>query len=352
MWQPGIICLHVVSDGLIALAYYSIPLTLVYFVTRRKDLVFDWIFLCFAAFIVACGTTHAMEIVNIWHPTYWLSGLIKAITATLSIVTAILLVRLVPKALALPSPDQLRAANEELHSQTAKLEAANHELEAFTYSVSHDLRAPLRHIDGYLDLLRQETKADPETRQRYMNVVTDSAHRMSLLIDNLLDFSRMGRAALRLLEMDAGETVAEARRELARETDGRNIAWNIGVLPRIRVDPVLFKQVWINLLHNAIKYTSQRERAEITVACRETAKEFEFSIRDNGAGFDMQYADKLFGIFQRLHGTEEFEGTGIGLANVRRIVTRHGGRIWAEGRVDAGATFFFTIPKSSAATSS
>jgi len=366
MWDPYVIWLHVLSDGLIALAYFSIPITLLYFVSRRKDLVFDWMFLCFAAFIVSCGTTHIMEIVNIWYPNYWLSGLIKVITAVLSVTTAILLIRLIPAALRLPSPAQLRQANAELQKevgertaavsrgeslnralllQTAQLESANQELETFSYSVSHDLRAPLRHIDGYVELLEDESAEEP--RQRYMKMISDSARQMTLLIDNLLSFSRMGRAALRPAWVDTAQMVAEAREELSPETKNRKINWTIDPLPEVHVDPALFKQVWLNLLGNAIKYTSHRNEAEISITSHANAKDIEFSVHDNGAGFDMHYVDKLFGVFQRLHSKEAFEGTGIGLANVRRIVSRHGGRTWAEGQVDQGATFFFTIPKSS-----
>jgi signal transduction histidine kinase len=366
MWNPAVIYLHVISDAIIALAYYSIPVTLVYFVRKRKDLAFDWMFLCFAAFIVACGTTHLMEILNIWHPTYWLSGVIKAITAALSIVTAILLVRMVPPALALPSPEQLRKSNEalqreirdrevasakvvalnqELQFQASKLEAANTELEAFAYSVSHDLRAPLRHIDGYMNLLREENPQPGKSGERYMTVIADAAKHMGMLIDNLLAFSRMGRSDMTRSWVDCATLVEETRQALLPDTQNRNIEWQIGPLPRVYVDGVLFKQVWMNLLENAIKYTRQRDKAEIAVGCREEKNEWEFFIRDNGAGFDMQYADKLFGIFQRLHFKEEFEGTGIGLANVRRIIARHGGRTWAQGAVNQGATFYFTLPK-------
>jgi signal transduction histidine kinase len=365
-WNPSVIWLHVLSDACIALAYYSIPLTLVYFVRHRRDLVFDWIFLCFAVFIVACGTTHVMEIVNIWHPVYWLSGIVKAITALTSIVTAVLLVRLVPSALALPSPQQLRLSNEalqreieerklatlkienlnrELLNRTAELEATNQELEAFGYTVSHDLRAPLRHIDGYVDLLREDARNLGEAGERYMKVISDSARQMGTLIDNLLAFSRLGRSAMRLAWTDTDVVVAAVREELATDMKGRTIDWKIEALPRVYVDKTLFKQVWANLLGNAVKYTKYREKAEISIGCRTTETEVEFFVKDNGAGFDMRYVDKLFGIFQRLHFKEEFEGNGIGLANVRRIVSRHGGRTWAEGELDAGATFHFTIPQ-------
>lgn len=364
-WDPWVITLHVVSDAIIALAYYSIPITLLYFVRKRKDLVFDWMFVCFAVFIVACGTTHLMEILNIWHPSYWLSGIIKAITALVSIITAILLIRLTPKALALPSPEQLRRSNEalqreieerkkslekieslnhELREQTAKIEAANKELEAFTYSVSHDLRAPLRHIDGYMEILGDKNNYNDNERRRFMTKISDAAKRMGLLIDSLLAFSRMGRSSITLEPVDTAELVAQVREEMAPDLNGRLIEWKIGPLPKVDVDRALLKQVWFNLLGNAVKYTRNREKTVISIECHETPKEFEFEVKDNGAGFDMRYADKLFGIFQRLHFNEEFEGTGIGLANVKRIITRHGGRTWAQGELNVGATFCFTLP--------
>ena len=364
-WNPAVIWLHVLSDGFIALAYYSIPITLIYFVRKRKDLVFDWMFICFAVFIIACGTTHVMEIYNIWHPVYWLSGIIKAITALTSIITAILLIRLVPQALALPSPSQLRKTNEalqheiqertvaaekiatlneELKLQADKIEAVNKELESFGYSVSHDLRAPLRHIDGYVDLLREKQEVLGEDGIRYMKVISETATQMGTLIDSLLAFSRMGRAAMKLEWVDTTEMVARVQEELSPETHGRKIEWTIGELPKVYVDRALFKQVWMNLLGNALKYSRNRDVSRIAISCKKIPNELEFSITDNGAGFEMKYADKLFGIFQRLHFKEEFEGTGIGLANVQRIIARHGGRTWAHGEVNAGATFYFTLP--------
>jgi signal transduction histidine kinase len=365
-WQPGVIWLHVLSDATIALAYYSIPLTLIYFVRKRKDLAFDWMFLCFAIFIIACGTTHVMEIFNIWQPTYWLSGVIKLLTALASIVTAVLLIRLIPQALALPSPDQLRRSNlalqnevrerqlavqkveslnEELVRHASRIESVNKELEVFAYSVSHDLRAPLRHVDGYVTLLREEAPDMSENCQRYMAKISDSARQMGVLIDNLLAFSGMGRAAMQAAWTETDRLVAESREELAPETKGRDIEWKIAPLPRVFVDPALFKQVWMNLLGNAVKYTRKRDKAFIEVGCHDEGDRYEFFVKDNGAGFDMKYADKLFGIFQRLHRKEEFEGTGIGLANVQRILARHGGRIWAQGTLNEGATFSFTLPK-------
>lgn len=246
--------------------------------------------------------------------------------------------------------ENLRQLNEELErrvkDRTAQFESANKELEAFSYSVSHDLRAPLRHIDGFAEMLRKETASSLSAPgQRFLGIISHSAKRMGALIDDLLVFSRMGRAALRPTQVKMDELVAEVLRDMTNDLEGRTIQWDIGPLPEVNVDRALFKQVWVNLLSNAVKYTRQRAEARIQIRCQENHQgEFEFSVQDNGAGFDMKYADKLFGVFQRLHQAEEFEGTGIGLANVRRIVARHGGQTSAQGKVDAGATFYFTLP--------
>jgi PAS domain S-box-containing protein len=243
---------------------------------------------------------------------------------------------------------QIAALSAEQQRRAAQLEAVNKELEAFSYSVSHDLRAPLRHIDGFVDLLRKQSgdKLDERSR-RYLQVITDAARQMGHLIDDLLVFSRMGRAELRQQTVDVDALVHEAVTTLQSETNGRHITWKIAPLPQVQADAAMLRQVWVNLIANAVKYSRPRDPAVIEIGCAaETPVEYEFFVRDNGVGFDMEYVDKLFGVFQRLHRAEEFEGTGIGLANVRRIVLRHGGRTWAEGKVDAGATFYFTLPKS------
>ena len=232
-----------------------------------------------------------------------------------------------------------------VRERTAQLEAANRELEAFSYSVSHDLRAPLRHIDGFADLLRESHGPQlGEEGARYLAVITDSVRQMGRLIDDLLAFSRMARAEMREGRVDMGALAAAVSRELGRQAPQRDVDWQIPPLPEVRGDEAMLRQVWVNLLGNALKYTGKRARAKIEVRCQAADGELEFSVHDNGAGFEQRYADKLFGVFQRLHHSEEFEGTGVGLASVRRIVARHGGRTWAHGRIDEGAAIFFTLP--------
>ncbi|MDD4921082.1 MAG: PAS domain S-box protein [Bacteroidales bacterium] len=230
--------------------------------------------------------------------------------------------------------------------RTMQLEAANNELEAFSYSVSHDLRAPLRHISGFVDLLSKEANDQlTEKEQHYLNIINDSAKKMGILIDDLLSFSRTGRAEMTKTVFNMNQVLEEAKSQVNITPENRAIHWSIATLPDIFGDYNLLRQVWINLIDNAVKYTRTREKSEIQINCQSQKEEYIFSIRDNGVGFDMQYAQKLFGVFQRLHSITEFEGTGIGLASVRRIIARHGGRIWAEAELDKGATFYFTLPK-------
>ena len=233
-----------------------------------------------------------------------------------------------------------------VRERTSELEAANKELEAFSYSVSHDLRAPLRHIDGFAELLSKSAGSTlPEADKRYLNLIIKSVGQMNLLIQDLLDFSRTGRAEMRRTRVDLQDLLEKMIGEIQPEIKDRNIVWKKNPLPVVQADPSLLRQVFSNLLLNAVKYTRPRNPAEIEIGCQVEPEETVIFVRDNGVGFDMQYAEKLFGVFQRLHSKEEFEGTGIGLANVRRIIARHGGRTWAESKINEGATFYFSLPR-------
>jgi PAS domain S-box-containing protein len=231
--------------------------------------------------------------------------------------------------------------------RTAQLEEANKELSAFSYSVSHDLRAPLRHVLGFVEMLQKG--AGPSLSKEnllHLTTISEAAKRMGHLIDDLLSFSRVGRAELRKAEVNLDDLIQETLRDFEVQTKERNIVWEIHPLPHVRADRALLKMVLVNLMSNAVKFTGNRTDAKIEIGCvPDENGETAIFIRDNGAGFNPKYAEKLFGVFQRLHSHDEFEGTGIGLANVQRIINRHGGRVWAEGVVDGGATFYFSIPK-------
>jgi signal transduction histidine kinase len=246
--------------------------------------------------------------------------------------------------------DELRRLNEELEDRvarrTAEIEASNKELEAFSYSVSHDLRAPLRHVASFANLLREHAAASlDETGDTYLRRIVEAANGMGRLIDGLLVFSRLGRMEMSREPVNLKQLTEEAVQELQPEIEGREIIWRIGELPVVDGNRETLRTVVVNLLSNAIKFTRPRRPAQIEVGCRGARDgEAVFYVRDNGVGFDMRYAGKLFGVFQRLHRAKDFEGTGIGLANVQRIIMRHWGRVWAEGEVGRGATFYFSLP--------
>ena len=247
--------------------------------------------------------------------------------------------------------EKIRRLNVELEQRvverTSQLQIANEELEAFSYSVSHDLRAPLRHVLGFVDLLQSDAGTSLSKKNlRHLALISEAAKRMGNLIDDLLAFSRVGRAALHQADVNLDELVQETLGDFQAETRGRKIVWDIHPLPLVQADRALLRMVLVNLISNALKFTGPRAEAKIEIGCAPNgSSESVIFIRDNGVGFDPKYTEKLFGVFQRLHTRKEFEGTGIGLANVQRIVVRHGGRAWAEGIVDGGATFYFSIPK-------
>jgi len=420
LWRSDLLWLEVASDGFIALSYFTIPFALLYFARRRRDFGFRPFILLFCGFILACGLTHVLGMVVIWHPVYWLEGWIKAVTALLSITAAIVLWPLMPKALRVPSPASLQRANLELethirerekaeealrqanitlelnvrertqelsqanarlqneidernrvgealrHSElllrqfnedleryvderTAELTATIQELESFTYTVSHDLRAPLRAINGYAEILREEhaSEVDEEGRELLAKIANNSV-RMAQLIDGLLDFSRLGRIDRGSAEVDMHALATSVAHELQAGVPGKaGAVANIEItqLPPVTGDAEMLRQVWYQLISNALKFSTHRERPTIRIAGWEEGSEVVYAVHDNGVGFDMQFGDKLFGVFQRLHSPEEFPGVGVGLAIVRRIVERHGGRVWARGTPNQGASFFFALKR-------
>lgn len=473
LWEPEVVWLHVIADALVALSYTTIPFTLYYFVRKRQDLPFTWIYHCFAAFIIACGTTHYMEIWTLWTPSYRLSGIVKAITAAVSVPTAILLIKLIPKALAIPHPETLRIANAKLartekrfrtlleaapdamvivdkpgkivlanaetealfgytreeligrpvedlmpervriahashrhaynqHSRVrpmgsgiellgrrrdgsefpievslsplqteegplvlsairditerkktqAALKRANEELEAFSYSVAHDLRAPLRGMHGFAQVVLEDhgRKLDPEARA-CIERITTNATQMAALIDALLSLSRTTRIELNVDAINLSNLARAVFAELKSADPERDIELVVHDGLEAPLDPQLARTLLENLLGNAWKFTSKSEAPRIEVGSLNRNGSAVFFVRDNGAGFDMAFAKKLFGAFQRLHTNAEFQGTGIGLATVHRIIERHGGKVWAEGTVGVGATIFFTFATKKFATS-
>lgn len=337
MWTPGVLWMHVICDILIAMAYFAMPFVLLHLARRRRDLPFNRLLVAFGIFVVSCGLTHLLAVWNVWHADYWLEGVIKAITIAAAIATAILLWRALPTILSVPSHRQLRDANE-------SLARANRELEAFTASVSHDLRSPLTTIAGQAGLLELSLSHATEEQRRRLTRIQSSVKQMSELIDALLVLSRISRHTLHREIIDITALVEGIVQDLRQTDPARHVEVDIQPGMTVHGDRRLINDVFVNLLANAWKFTSRTDGAHIEIGQSQHGSMATLFVKDNGAGFDMAHEQKLFKPFQRLHGAAEFEGTGVGLATVARIIDRHGGRIWAEGKPGDGAVFYFTMP--------
>jgi signal transduction histidine kinase len=337
LWSPGVLWMNVIADILIAMAYFTIPFALLYIARRRRDLPFDWLVVCFGVFIVACGLTHVMDVWNVWHTSYYAEGIVKLLTAAASVPTAILLWRYLPGILQLPSQRQLRDANE-------SLARANRELEAFTASVSHDLRSPLTTIAGQAGLLELSLPDATDEQKRRLTRIQGSVRQMSELIEALMVLSRISRQTLHREIVDVTALAESIVQDMRQKDPARSVEVVIQPNMTVHGDRRLVGDLFQNLIGNAWKFTSKTGQARIELGQSTGGTMATLFIRDNGAGFDMAYEQKLFKPFQRLHGTADFDGSGVGLATVARIIDRHGGRIWAEGKPNEGAVFYFTLP--------
>lgn len=362
LWTPDILWLHVSSDLVIFIAYYSIPITLIYFISKKRTFPFNWVFWMFGAFILLCGTTHIMNIWTTWYPTYFLEGVVKAVTALVSIVTAVSLWFLLPKALSLPTMDDVKAMNrtlvrrnEEIEIEREKSEKAaqlekevNLELEQFAYIVSHDLKAPLRGIRSLADWLYQDNYAELNADgKENLTLLQGRVTRMDTLINGILRYSRVSRDKLPQERFDLEPLVAQVIDALAPPETIKIVIET--PLPRIMGVEIQIEQVFQNLISNAITYMNKPEGV-VKIRCRESedGKFWIFSISDNGLGIAREHFERVFKLFETLSpsdASDEGASTGIGLSIVKRIVERHGGRVWLESELGEGSTFFFSLPR-------
>ncbi len=339
--DPRMIWLHVVSDLLIGLSYVSISTTLAYLVYRaRRSIPFHWMFLAFGLFIVSCGFTHFMEVWTVWQPVYWLAGYVKVITAVASLVTAVALLPLVPKIFHLLSAARLS------EDRRVKLVAANQELEAFASTISHDLRAPLRSMQGMAVALKEEQERHmTQEANFYVERIIQASQRMDALISDLLQYSRMNLAEFELRPLELKSVLTDVESMVAGEAKDRGAKVEFsGAFPKVQANEALLAEVLANLLTNAMKFMEPGVTPEIKVTGEVRGEWARVTVTDNGIGIDPQYHQRIFKMFERLHTVSAYPGTGVGLAIVQRAMTRMGGKFGLESERGKGSTFWIELP--------
>lgn len=349
LWLPEILWTHVTSDAIVAIAYYSIPISIIAFVRNRPDVDFKMVPVLFSAFIFLCGTTHIVSIFTVWNGYYGFQGMVKAATAIVSIFTAVWVWKLLPTALAIPSNRQLRDlvtdATSELVDKNRKLGRANSDIENFVSAASHDLKEPLRTLVAYSQLLTKDAGDDlNDNAKQDLRHIIDGAKRMQTLVNDILDLSRTGGDEMSIEVVNLAQCVDEAKATLDARIKASGTSIEQGNLPDVIGDKVLIRQIYTNLIGNALKF-AQPDVAPVIRLSAEPTKSggWMLSVEDNGIGIDPAYADSIFEPFKRLQGRDHSEGTGIGLAICKRAVDHHNGSIWVEPAKGGGSIFRFTL---------
>lgn len=339
-WEPTTLWSNVLGDGVTSFSYFMIPGMLIYFIKKRKDIEVNPLLVAFSVFIIACGLVHFLAIINVWNPLYDISGILKVLMALVSVGTVILLWKSMPELLKIPSPAQLQSANNQIslmninlekmvEKRTAELEEINKELESFSYSISHDLQIPIRGIHGYSSILKEEHGDQlGENGLETLEKISGGALKMNALVQGILEFIRLGKKEINLVSINMELMFRNALEDIrvAMKTP-REISMTIDPLPEIYADKQMMKQLVTNVLSNAVKYAEDFGVIDIKISAQKEKEEVVFFVKDKGIGFDENYKSKMFEVFQRLHDDELVEGTGVGLAIVRRIIERHHGKV-------------------------
>lgn len=359
LWEPGILWSNVFGDGLTSLSYFMIPGLLIYFVKSRKDVEVNSLLLAFSFFIIACGLVHLLAIVNVWRPYYNISGFLKLLTAIISVGTVFMLYRSMPDLIKIPSPASLEKANKEIlelnenleqkvDERTAELIEINKEQESFSYSISHDLQIPIRAILGFSSMIKEDhaSQLDDEGLRK-LDTISESANKMNELVQGILEFSRLGRAGVNMKSLDMNQLFKNSFNEVLEAKEiKKEIDFEVEDLPKASGDELMIKSVISNIIDNSIKYQNPVSNLKIKVYAKEEGSHIVYSVSDNGIGFNMNYKPKMFEVFHQLHNEKTIEGSGVGLAIVHRIISKHSGIVdaYSEGE-GKGATIHFSLPK-------